>query len=118
MPLKFTILHIAFFLVSQLAVSQEMTLQTLYNPDSTIRSEGFVNAANLKQGNWTYYDKQGNVLQMGRFVNDKRTGVWLVYDEKSNVVMKPHMKMVFLPACCEISIPARNSRVRGKFGIM
>jgi hypothetical protein len=67
MPLKFTILHIAFFLVSQLAVSQEMTLQTLYNPDSTIRSEGFVNAAKLKQGNWTYYDKQGQCTTNGPF---------------------------------------------------
>ena len=69
------------------ALSQHQ-LVTEYNADSTIRSEGLTDDNNLKQGNWTYYNNDGKVIQMGRFLDGKRTGMWLAYDTDGNIIME------------------------------
>ena len=69
-------------------VFSQLKLTTLYNADSTIRSEGLVDDNGLKQGNWTSYGIEGSMLQMGKYVDGKRDGIWIAYDGSGNIIME------------------------------
>jgi hypothetical protein len=60
---------------------------TEYFPDSTVQVK--VELKNgFKHGSYTEYHQNGEVKMTGQFKNDKRDGVWRLFDEKSKLLLK------------------------------
>ena len=84
------LISISFLTIFAAQVYSQNKLITEYNIDSTMRSEGLIDNDMLKQGNWTYYSKDSKALQMGRFEDDKRTGIWLAYNTTGDIIMETY----------------------------
>ena len=89
-------------------------LVTEYIADSTIRSEGLIDENNLKQGSWTYYTSDGKVLQMGRFEDDTRIGVWLAYDDAGDIAMETYYENGISDGILRKYYPGRKKKEEGE----
>lgn len=52
-----------------------------YHPDGGIESEGLMLSGMMQQGAWKGYYPNGNLNYTGSFLNGKKDGVWIFYDE-------------------------------------
>jgi len=41
-----------------------------------------------KQGKWTYYSDNGKIYAEGFYINNKKTGIWIIYDPLTGAVEK------------------------------
>ena len=57
--------------------------------DGGVRSEGSFNRNNdqLKEGFWRYFYPNGNLREVGNYVNGEKRGDWLMYDSIGNLDM-------------------------------
>lgn len=57
-----------------------------YFDNGKISAKGFIEKDGSKTGEWKHYDKEdGHLTMLGEYENDKRVGVWKVYDSKGKV---------------------------------
>jgi len=54
----------------------------MFDSDENLISKGTSNAKNERHGSWEYFDKDGNKLRSGGYLNGKKNGPWMEYDSK------------------------------------
>jgi antitoxin component YwqK of YwqJK toxin-antitoxin module len=57
----------------------EISKAEIYNELGQKTAVGIVDTANNKQGEWTFFDDNGNIVSKGNFVNDKKEGKWTYF---------------------------------------
>lgn len=57
----------------------DLTIATYYHENGNIEQQGAFNAEGQLHGVWKSYDTSGNKISMGNYINGKRNGKWLFW---------------------------------------
>lgn len=56
--------------------------------EGVLLGEGIIDAAGKKQGSWKEYFETGEILAVGKYINNERTGSWIFYHKNGKVEQK------------------------------
>jgi len=59
-----------------------------YHPDGSMESEGLMQTGMIQHGTWKGYYANGNLNYVGAFVQGKKDGIWIFYDEAGKKFME------------------------------